>query len=193
MAHIFEVYLSPIPEASVQNRLAEALLKTCIAYGPIVCAEPNNYGARANIMWASSLALNGIIGKGKISDWLLHAIEHELSGLYDISHGVGLAVLLPAYMRVLLNEETVTNFVDYGMNVWGINADRDHYAIAHDAIENTRLFFESLGLPTKLSALNIPDEHFEHIAQTSINVRGSVGHYKQLKKDDVLKILNFAR
>ena len=94
-SHILEQYFSPTKDAFVQNRLAESLLKTCIYYGPIALKEPTNYEARAQLMWTSSLALNGLLGYGKITDWATHGIEHAVSAAYDVTHGVGLAILTP--------------------------------------------------------------------------------------------------
>lgn len=192
MTHIFESYLAPIPESMVQDSISEALLKTCIYYGPLCLVEPENYDARANIMWASTLALNGLCGKGKISDWCCHAMEHELSGLYDISHGVGLAIILPNLMKVFLSDETLDTFVRYGTNVWGIAADKDPSTIAHDAIEATREFFDSINLPLTLREVGIDDTHFEAIAKTTKKVRGKVGHYTQLTEKQILEILRLS-
>ena len=106
MSHIFEQYFSLTPETFIQDRLAEAMLKTCIHYGPIAIAQPDNYEARANLMWTGSLALNGLLGAGKRTDWATHDIEHEISALYDVTHGLGLAVLTPYWMQYVLDEQT---------------------------------------------------------------------------------------
>ncbi len=117
-SHILEQYFSPTKDAFVQDRMAESLLKTCIAYGPVVLQEPTNYEARAQLMWTSSIALNGLLGYGRVSDWATHGIEHALSAVYDVTHGVGLAILTPAWMEYVLNEETRYKFVEYARNVW---------------------------------------------------------------------------
>ena len=192
MAHIFEYYLSPVPHAAVQDRLAEGLLKVCLTYGPIAYKRPKNYDARANIMWGSSLALNGLIGKGKISDWTCHAIEHELSGLYDIPHGIGLAILIPNYMKVFLSEETMPNFVACGINVFGIDKNESPHTIVDETIQKTRTFFNSLGLPATLNELNITDKYFATIVRNTLKRRGKVGHHRQLSKEDILNILKLS-
>jgi len=192
MAHIFETYLSPIKNSPIQNRLSEALLRTCIEDGPMCCSQPNNYDARANIMWASTLALNGFIGKGKISDWTLHALEHELSGIYDIPHGVGLAILLPPYMKTMLNEDTKSIFYNYGTTLWSIDKNKDLNFVASEAIDKTQQFLKNLGLPTHLSELNIDCTHFDEIANSTLKTRGKVGHYDQLTKEQLLGILKMA-
>lgn len=191
MAHIFETYFTPIPFCEVQNRLSEALLKVCIEHGPICCSDPANYDSRANIMWASTLALNGMLGKGKMSDWVLHALEHELSGLYDISHGIGLAILIPHYMRVFLSDQTLDNYVSYANNVWGIS-DSSKYRLAEKAIKKTEEFFKSLDIPSTLSELGIIDKDFDFIARQTLKTRGKVGYYKQLSKEQLIQILKSA-
>ena len=192
MSHVYEYYLSPIPHSYIQDSLSEGLLKTCIRYGPIACTQPNNYEARSNIMWASTLALNGLIGKGKISDWTLHAIEHELSGLYDISHGIGLAILLPNYMKVFLSEETVDNYVACGKNVFKIHNGKDQFAIAENTITEVKTFLSTLSLPSTLREINISDENFGRIAKNAVKRRGKVGHYTQLTKENIIDILNLS-
>ncbi len=187
MSHIFEVYFSNTKETFVQNRMAEALLKTCINYGPIAMVEPENYEARANLMWASSLALNGLLGYGKANPWTVHPMEHELSAYYDITHGVGLAILTPYWMEYVLDETNVDNFVEYGVNVWGINGDKDKFEIAHEAINKTREYFVSLGMPTTLKEVGIGEEKLEEMAR-KVTRRGKLGGFKPLSETDALNI-----
>lgn len=191
MAHVFEQYFSHTP-AYAQDRMAEALLKTCIHYGLIVCEKPRDYDARANIMWASSLALNDLIGEGKEQDWASHGIEHELSAVYNISHGVGLAIIAPNWMRHVLSKKTLKKFVEYGINVWDIEEDKNEMAIANEAIRKSRKFFNSLGLPSKLSEVNISDEKFEDMAKNAIKHYGQVGSFKRLSKEDIVEILRMS-
>ena len=189
MAHVFEQYFSRTKAACVQDRIAEGLLKVCIKYGPVVCENPRNYNARANIMWAGSLALNSLIGEGKEGDWASHAIEHELSAIYDIQHGAGLAIVVPNWMRHVLSEGTVKKFVDYGVNVWGVEKNRDEMKIASDAINKTRAFFNSLGMPSNLSDVGIGEEHFGKMADSAIRDWVRIGHFKNLSKKDIIQIL----
>lgn len=104
MSHVFEQYFDTTKGAYLQDRLAEGILKTCIKYGPIVLENPNDYEARANIMWAGSLALNGLLSIGKRGDFATHKIEHEVSAIYDLTHGVGMAILSPNWMKYVMNE-----------------------------------------------------------------------------------------
>ena len=101
--------------------------------------EPENYEARANLMWASTVALNGLVSCGKSGAWTCHAIEHELSAYYDITHGVGLAIITPRWMRYILSDATVEKFAEYGRNVWGID-EADDYKCANQAIDATEMF-----------------------------------------------------
>ena len=186
MSHIFEVYFSRVKDAYMQDRMAEALLKTCIKYGIIAVNEPDNYEARANLMWTSSWAINGLLTMGKEVAWTVHGIEHELSAYYDITHGVGLAILTPAWMEYVLSDETVDKFAEYGVNVWDIDKSLDKYEIAHKAIDKTREYFKLMGIPSSLSELGIGEENFEIMAEKS--ARGLDAAYVPLKNEDIIKI-----
>lgn len=187
MSHIFEVYFSQVKGAAVQDRISEGLLKVCIEYGKKAVENPNDYEARANLMWASSLAINGLTELGKGNAWSCHSMEHQLSAYYDITHGAGLAVLTPAWFKYILSRDTVDKFVEYGVNVWGISNKMDKMQIAELAISNTKKYFDSLGLPKTLSDLGIGEEHLEEMAQKS-SEEGLEYAYVPLTKDDVLNI-----
>jgi butanol dehydrogenase len=191
MSHIFEVYFEKTKEAYLQNRMAEALLKTCIKYGRIAMDEPENYEARANLMWASSLAINGLLAYGKGSNWSVHPMEHELSAFYDITHGVGLAILTPHWMRYVLDDSTVDKFAEYGVNVWSIDEKQDKYEIANQSIEKTKEYFVSLGIPSTLREVGIEEAKLEKMAQQAARY-GEVGNFKALSTEDVLNIFKAA-
>ncbi|MCY6371871.1 iron-containing alcohol dehydrogenase [Clostridium ganghwense] len=187
MSHAFEQYFSPTEGAFLQDRLAEAVIKTCIKYGPIAINNPEDYEARANLMWASSIALNGLLTYGKFTDWATHGIEHELSAIYDITHGIGLAILTPRWMEYVLDESTVDKFVEYGVNVWGIPMEENKFNTAKKAIEKTKEFFIQLGIPMTLQEVGINEERLEEMAEKATKFR-PLGSFKRLKKDDVLQI-----
>lgn len=191
MSHIFEVYFSNTKSAYLQDRMAEALLKTCIRYGLVAMAEPENYEARANLMWASSLAINNLLSYGKESEWSAHQMEHELSAFYDITHGVGLAILMPHWMTYSLNESTLDKFVEYGVNVWGLDPGADKYEIARGGIQKTREYFSAMGLPSSLKAVGIGAEKLEEMAKQATS-RGTLGRFKPLEEQDVLNIYKAA-
>lgn len=185
MSHIFENYFSNVKEGFMQSRMAEALLKTCIKYGPIAYNDPENYEARANLMWASSWAINGLLSAGNEVEWCVHPMEHELSAFYDITHGVGLAILTPRWMEYVLSEKTLDKFVEYGVNVWGISKDKEKEEIAKEAIKNTYDFFKGLNIPMTLKEVGIDETHLEEMAEKVGEIKGA---YKPLNKEDMLNI-----
>lgn len=192
VAHVFEQYFSHTPACDVQDGIAEQLLKVCIKYGPVVLNFPKDYDARANIMWAGTIALNGLIGYGKETDWASHGIEHELSALYDISHGAGLAVIIPSWLKHVLSDKTVSKIASYGRNVWSIEPEKDPLTAANEAIEKTKGFFGSLNLPRSLRELGIPNDRFEDMAVKVLAHYKEVGSFKRLDKQDILNILNLS-
>lgn len=185
MSHVFEQYFS-YPDAYLQDAMAEAVLKTVIKYGPLAIVEPQNYEARANIMWAGTIALNGLLGAGKDGDWATHLIEHELSAKYDITHGTGLAILTPHWMRKVLDSENCLKFAEYGKNVWNLNGS-DDMNVAYQAIEKTAEFFKSMRIPQKLSDLGIDSSKFEEMAESALT-HSKVGRFKELSKKDIIDI-----
>ncbi|ADO82751.1 iron-containing alcohol dehydrogenase [Ilyobacter polytropus] len=191
MSHVFEQYFSPDKRGYLQSRLMEGILKTAVHFGPIALKDPKDYEARANLMWSSSLALNGMMSCGKEStDWATHAMEHELSAQYDITHGMGLGILTPYWMDYVLSEENAHRFVDYAKNVWGIEGDSE-MSVARKAIDKTREFFTSLGIPKTLTEVGIDHEKFEIMAEKAVK-NGPLGTMKALEKEDVLEIYTMA-
>ncbi len=191
MSHVFEEYFERSEGAFLQNRMAEAILKTCIKYGKIAVESPEDYEARANLMWASSLALNGLMHYGKVGSWSVHPMEHELSAFYDITHGVGLAILTPHWMKYVLDETSVDKFVEYGVNVWDIDKNQDKYVIAKQAIQKTREYFLSLEIPMSLREVGIEEEKLEVMARQATRF-GDIKGYKTLSAEAVLEIFKAA-
>ena len=191
MSHTFENYFSMDEGAYVQKRMAEGLLKTMIHYGPIALAHPDDYDARANLMWAASHAINGLVGDGCSPAWCVHPMEHELSAFYDITHGEGLAILTPTWMEHVLSADTVALFATYGRNVWGLTGTEDE-AVAREAIVRTREFFtQTMHMPATLREVGITDEkNFEVMAQKAAN--GCKGSFVPLSKDDIVEIYRAA-
>nr|AAA23206.1 butanol dehydrogenase [Clostridium acetobutylicum] len=189
MSHTFESYFSGVEGAYVQDGIREAILRTCIKYGKIAMEKTDDYEARANLMWASSLAINGLLSLGKDRKWSCHPMEHELSAYYDITHGVGLAILTPNWMEYILNDDTLHKFVSYGINVWGIDKNKDNYEIAREAIKNTREYFNSLGIPSKLREVGIGKDKLELMAKQAVrNSGGTIGSLRPINAEDVLEI-----
>ena len=188
MSHVFEQYFRKDTGAYLSDRFAESILKTCIHFCPIALKEPENYDARANLMWASTMALNGLIASGKGGAWTCHAIEHELSAYYDITHGVGLAIVTPRWMRYVLNDETVGQFAEYALNVWDIR-DEDRYAAANKAIDATEKFFKDCGIPMTLTEIGIDDSKINLMAEDTLKYNDLSTAFVALDKDDIAAIL----
>jgi alcohol dehydrogenase YqhD (iron-dependent ADH family) len=141
-------------------------------------------------MWTSSIALNGLLGYGRVSDWATHGIEHALSAAYDVTHGVGLAILTPCWMEYVLNEETRDKFVEYARNVWQIKGTNER-VVAKKGIEKTREFFTALGMPQTLRDVGVKQNALAKMAEKAV-MHGDIGKFKKLGKNDVLTILQNA-
>lgn len=193
ISHVFEQYFQPNDGAYITDRLSESVLKTCFEYGLKAIEDPENYEARSNLMWASTIGLNHLLTVGKGGAWSVHPIEHELSAYYDITHGVGLAILTPAWMRYVLCDKTVDRFAMYAKNVWDIE-DEDEFKAANEAIDRTEAFFESLGLPKTLDEVGIGDEKFQEMAEEAVRTSGvSMRAYYPLQQEDIVKIFEMCQ
>ena len=185
MSHILEVYFNTQEDLFMLDCFMEGMLKTVVKYAPIAIAEPENYEARANIMWTSSWAINGFINGGKRKAWSCPPMEHELSAVYDITHGLGLAILTPRWMKYCLDETTVDKYVQYGVNVFGIDASLDKMEIAKRSIALTEEFlFEKLGLQRTFTEVGIKREDFAMMAQKACRY-GDIKGFKTLTPKDV--------
>ncbi|MDO4793671.1 MAG: iron-containing alcohol dehydrogenase [Filifactor alocis] len=188
LSHIFEVYFNMNKDLYMLDTVMEGLMRTIIKYAPIALREPENYEARANLMWASSWAINGFIDGGKQQAWSCHPMEHVLSAYYDITHGLGLAILTPRWMKYCLDETRVSKFYQFGVNVFGIDASLEPMEVAERAIEElSTFFFRTLGLKSRLSEVGIDDTHFELMAQKACK-GGVLPAFKPLGKEDIKKI-----
>lgn len=191
--HILEVYFNMDDDLYMLDTVMEGLMKTVIKYAPIAYNEPNNYEARANLMWASSWAINGFVAGGKTHDWTCHPIEHELSAYYDITHGLGLAIITPNWLEYTLDETTLPKFKQFGVNVFNISENLDDMEIAKIAIEKLKTFlFKDLELDSTLSAINIGDEKFELMAKKACQ-GGIINGFKPLNQQDIVNILNMCK
>lgn len=189
LSHIFEVYFAREDDLYMLDRFMESLIKTVIKYAPIAMKEPDNYEARANLMWTSSWAINGALDGGKGHSWSCHPMEHELSAFYDITHGHGLAILTPRWLEYSLDDpRRVKKVAEFGVNVFGLEPCDDKLKLAKEAISKlSHFFFEELGLKSSLSQLGIGDEDFSLMAEKA--VRGSVIRgFRDLNKEDVEEI-----
>lgn len=163
-SHILENYFTNVSGGVAQENLCEALLKTVVECGETAVKKPDDYDAKANLMWCSCLAMNGLLEYGAETPWGVHGMEHELSAYYDIIHGEGLAILTTVWMRYAIEKDTskVLKFARYGRNVWHVEGSND-YVVAQAAIAKTEWFyFDVLKLPRNLRAVGVVDDHFFH-------------------------------
>jgi len=163
--HVMEQYFCEQAN-DVSDGYCETLIKVLMKYAPIAIAEPNNYEARAEIMYACTFGCNGLLANGtERGHWPMHMIEHALSAYYDITHGEGLAILTPHWMRYILNNHTIGRFVKFGKNIYGIDPSLSDKEIAEQTIQKTRAFFKSLGMPMTLGEVGIDASRVEEMAQ----------------------------
>ncbi len=189
LSHILDTaYFMPGDRMELLRSVMEAMSRTIIKYAPIAVADPSNYEARANLMWASSLALNGILKNGIRQPAVCHIIEHELSAYYDITHGLGMAVILPRWMRYVLDSDTAGIFAGFGRSVFGI-CDSDDITCAEKTVDALgRFLYTDLALPSKLSVLGISDSDFGQMGE-NVCWGGKVGGLKPLVPEDIVNIL----
>src|SRR6478609_8424073 len=189
--HVVEQYLTYPAGGALPDRLAEGVLLTLIEQGPLALSDPQNYEVRANLMWAASLALNGLIGQGVPQDWTTHHIGHELTALYALDHARSLAVVLPAVLEAR-RQQKAEKLLQYGARVFGISGSDSAEAI-DTTIAQTAGFFESLGIPTRLSAYGIGEEAIPQIvAKLKANRRLRMGERLDITPDAAGKILTLA-
>ena len=188
LSHVMEQYFQPNDEAYITDALSEAVMKTVVRYAGKAIDEPDNYEARSNLMWASTIALNHLLTVGKGGAWSVHPIEHVVSAYYDITHGVGLAILTPAWMEYVLSDKTQARFARFARTVFGIKEVNDRKA-AKLGIESVRDFFKSLGMPSALSELGMSEDAFEEMASEAVRTSAiSSRSYVKLDCADVKKI-----
>ena len=191
MAHLYERYLTNTTDVECTDRVIEALMLTMIHEAPRVMADPNDYQARANIMWAGMMAHNNCCGVGRTQDWASHDIEHELSAIYDCAHGAGLAVVMPAVFTYNMNHN-VMRFAQVATRVWGCQMDFEHpERTAKAGIEALRSFLISIGMPENFAQLGAKAEDIEKMAHTACHGdarQGSIGGFVSLNQQDVENI-----
>jgi len=191
MAHIMERYFTNVKNVDLTDRLCEAAMKTIINNIEIVLKDPENYDARAEIMWTGTIAHNDT---GRIGDWASHKIEHELSGQNDIAHGAGLAIVFPAWMEYVYKHD-INRFIQFAVRVWNVELSYTSCEdIALEGIRRVREFFKKLGLPITLKEGNIDEGKIEEMAdKCTDNGRQTVGQFVKLNKEDIINILNLAK
>ena len=186
-AHLCERYFSPTADVVLSDNLCEAVMRAVVEEGAKVMANPSGYQARANIMWAGTLAHNDVCGAGRVQDWSSHGIEHELSALYDCAHGAGLAVVMPAWMTYVHAADDA-RFARFARNVFGVGVGESDAKAALDGIAAFRAWLKSLGLPLNFAELGAREEDIPFLVR-KLNLSGNtLGGFMPLADDDVAAI-----
>lgn len=192
MAHIMERYFTNTQEVEIGDRLCEGTLMAIINEAPKAMRNPEDYGARANLMWAGMIAHNGTCGVGCEEDWASHFLEHEISAIYGVTHGAGLSVIFPAWMTWMV-EHNVGKIAQYAVRVWGVPESEDKKAVALEGIGKLKAFFSSLGLPVTFEELGVEDPDIDRLADSLHRNKGElVGNYVKLTKQDSKEIYRLA-
>ncbi|AEV94903.1 iron-containing alcohol dehydrogenase [Pediococcus claussenii] len=191
MSHLIEQYFNHTTTNDASSGMIEGLMRSVIKWAPVALKEPENYDARANLMWTATMALNGIVRSGNEGGWTVHGLEHELSAYYDITHGVGLGILTPRWMDWVIATEpkTVARFAQFGRQVWNIQG-KDDTEVAQAAIKTTYDWISSLGFPMTLPGVDIKDEtNFEAMAEGAIKSSAlDKVAYVPVHKEDAISI-----
>ena len=193
LAHLFERYFTNTKNVELTDRMLESVMKTVINNAPIVLENPDDYAAWSEIMLAGCFGHNNSLGSGREEDWATHMIEHELSGIYDVAHGEGLAILFPAWMKYVYKND-VDRFVQFAVRVWGVENDYfDKEKTARAGIAEYEKFLIRIGLPVRLSDIGIGNDKFEEMALKGTNNEAyKLGSFVPLGKDDIVNIYKLA-
>lgn len=191
MAHLMERYFTNTTEVELTDRLGEGILQTIIEEAPKVLANPQDYDARANIMWSGTLAHNGLTGCGRIDDWATHGLEHELSAVYGVTHGAGLAVMFPAWMTYAAKENP-GKLAQFARRVFNVD-EKDDYKAALAGIDALKRFLSSIGMPINMRELGIENPDINLLSNKVVENKGQVfGNYIKIDKKTAAKIYELA-
>ena len=192
MAHIMERYFSNTPDVELTDRISEGVLKAIIEEVPKAMKNPQDYGARANLMWAGMVAHNDTCGVGREEDWSSHALEHEVSAVYGVAHGAGLSVIFPAWLT-WMTTHNLPKLVQFAVRVWDVPAEGNPEAVALEGIRRLRRFFSSLGLPITFRELDIPEPDIDLLVNNLHRNKGELlGNYVKLTRQDTAEIYRLA-
>lgn len=192
MAHIMERYFTNTADTEIADRLCEGTLKAIITEAPRVMADPKDYGARANIMWSGMIAHNGTCGVGNEEDWASHFMEHEISALYDVTHGAGLAVIFPAWLTWMASHH-VEKVAQYAARVWDVPVSEDLKAMALEGVARLKSFFTSIGMPVNFAQLGVEHPDIELLVEhLHANKGEQVGCYVRLRRKETREIYELA-
>lgn len=176
LSHILEVYLNRAEGFDAMDGFMESMMRSVIRWAPLAMADSANEEARANLLWNSEWAINDLIDRGHSVSWSCHALEHELSAFYPVPHGLGLAILTPAFMEYVLNEDTAPRLARFAVRVMGVKEGKNEMKTARKGIKKLRKFFrKALSLPGSLSEIGMDDALFEDMAAHAMAWKGEDG------------------
>lgn len=192
LAHVMERYFTRTTNVALSDNLCEAVMKTIVEWGPVVLEKPTDYAARAEIMWAGTLAHNDLIGMGRVGDWATHDMEHEISGISDLTHGAGLAILFPAWLRYVTKVDPA-RVARFGRNVFGVAKQADDNVGAKLAIEALQAFYKKMGLPSSIKDEGVDISRIPEMADKATKSGTStIGNFLKLAKADIEAIMRDA-
>lgn len=191
LAHMMERYFVNTECCDLTDRLIEGAVQTVLTYAPLAIDNPDNYDIRAELMWTGCIAHNTILDTGRGGDWASHEIEHQLSAFYDIAHGAGLAIIFPAWMK-FVSKSNPRKLVQFGQRVFGISGKSDEETVS-EMIKMLELFYKSIGMPTRLSDVDIGTDKLSEMAEKAVkSKRNNLGSYVRLSVEDVEEIYKLA-
>lgn len=192
LSHILEVYLNRAEGFDAMDGFMESMMRSVIRWAPLAMADGANEEARANLLWDSEWAINDLIDRSHSVSWSCHALEHELSAFYPVPHGLGLAILTPAFMEYVLNEDTAPRLARFAVRVMGVKEGKNEMRTARKGIKKLRKFFrKALSLPGSLSEIGMDDALFEDMAAHAMAWKGEDGilhGFSPLTEEDLLAI-----
>jgi len=192
IAHVFERYFSNTENVELTDRLCEGIMTTVIKNGPIALENNEDYASRAEIMWAGALAHNGILGTGRVEDWASHAIEHQLSAIFDLAHGAGLAIIFPAWMKYVYRHD-LPRFTMFANKVFGVEVNESNLEeTSLKGIEMLEEFYKSLDMPIRMSEVGINEDSIEIMASKTTQFTQQIGNFVKLNKQDIINIYKLA-
>lgn len=194
LTHVMERYFTNTTDVDVTDRLCEAVMKSMVVNGVKTLEEPNNYEYRAEIVWAGTLAHNGLLNTGRVQDWASHRIALEMSGLYDIAHGASLSIIYPNWMKYVYQHD-LDRFVQFAVRVWGVDiAFGKREAIALEGIARMEEFFRKLNMPLTFRDAELPVDGFEEMAdKATFGDTIPVGNFVKIGKADAIAIYELAK
>lgn len=192
IGHVIERYITNTDNVELTDRLCESVMRTVVSNASKAIAANNDYASRAELMWAGALAHNGLIGTGREADWASHGIEHELSAIYDLTHGAGLSIIYPAWMKYVYKND-LNRFALFAHKVFDVENSNDTESMALEGIRKLEEFYKSIEMPIRMIHAEIDDTHIQEMANKATNNNEhTIGSFVKLNKEDIVNIYKLA-